>query len=347
MIMMERRVILMGLVGLLLAASLLAFILLFKRPAPATEPGPSTSVEIMLGEPLVKPYGQVSVTVNGVEVYKDEMHTMTLYGVQWLMNVMFYWQTSGTNQYCFYSAFRMRLSYTSGGTTTTVDATIGKSWSWNSTHVWFTVTGSYAASSDWTLKWVALVWQDATNTWRTLTNDTFTDVVIPSGSDFSITLWLYWRDNNILHENFLKTLDGILIHQIPFTATVIDVGGTNRNFGYSGIGSYGSSWTGTAGTLRVTVAVGTNCSTGWWSRTTTTARLGNQVGTITPSISIGSRGVVVAATINRGDICEVALRFTARVPDYSTTYDYIVLRWASSQPLPAGTTVRIYLIPPP
>ncbi|MEM2475097.1 MAG: hypothetical protein QW407_04150, partial [Thermofilaceae archaeon] len=146
----------------------------------------------------VAAYGYITVTAGGATVYNGEMHSFTEDGAALWAFLMT--RAAAPNIGCAVHPTRMRVGHSLG----TSDSTLGKGYGYNSTHMWFSFTGSFAAESDLTLNWVGLVQTLGDCSEVVVTNDTLPSIQVPSGSAYSVVIAIYWRDYGALTVNFAK-----------------------------------------------------------------------------------------------------------------------------------------------
>ncbi|MEM0272613.1 MAG: hypothetical protein QW514_08740 [Thermoprotei archaeon] len=336
---MKRRELALALtVQLLLAAALAGY--LSWRPKPAS---PAAVVE------LKGAAGYVTVIVDGRTVYQGEMHSLTSSGVDTLSTIMARWigLVSGYEKYYYTSLqnpYRMRVGYDSGYS----DSYIGKSYGWNSTHSWFSITGSFTTENTITLKWVSLWYIDYSNSnQHVVSNDTLPDIQVPGGSSFSIVIRFIWRDYGVLTVNFFKQLF-LIVPEAP--GVRLNVTGRDGQLYEIGVATYGceycSFWCPPEPQMqfapRMFLIVSNRSNPPPPSRSDYDMP---EIARYTVSYAATGKGIVFSATIDV-EATEVGLVARFRIYNSLSTGEMLIMRWVPPQPLKPGTTVRIYLVPP-
>ncbi|MEM1870557.1 MAG: hypothetical protein QW517_05530 [Thermofilaceae archaeon] len=316
-----------------LAAALLLQPVLHRAPERAAPDG----VRVYIGS-VIRPALFVAVEVDGVRAFFEPARSFTSGGIDYLRNTLTTWRPSSSSEPASYPKGTRMIVGHSAGTST---SSISRSYAWNDTHIWLIFTGTFTADAAITLRWVALQYIDATNVWRTLTNDTLS-VNVPAGSTYTIQIWLIWQDNGILTANWVRVLSVHIPYQYPVSESVINTAGATGSYGIV-IGPY-SSWLPPYTSMDRTVRMYLACGTGSAAQSRSSYALANKVERYPVSVSQSGLGLCVAATVAR-DCTEVGLELDYYDYAVSNVRTVLVLRWVTN--IPANTPVTFYILPPP
>ena len=317
-----------------IAAALLLQPVLHRAPERAAPDG----VRVYIGS-VIKPAFYVAVMVDGRTVHWGPANSFTSGGIDYLRNTLTTWRTY-TLSYdpaSYPKGTRMIVGHSAGTST----SSISRSFSWNDTHIWLIITGTFTAENALTLMWVALQYIDYNNVWRTVTNDTLT-VSVPADTSYTIQLWLVWQDNGMLTTNWPKVFSAHIPYQYPMTESVVNTLGATGAYGIAPGPTY--SWQPSSSSMDRTVRMYLACGTGTASQSRTSYALASKVERYPVSVSQTGSGVSVAATVAQA-CTEVGLELDYWDYNAGTTRTVLVLRWVAN--IPANTPVTFYILPPP
>ncbi|MEM4667316.1 MAG: hypothetical protein QW498_08465 [Thermofilum sp.] len=338
---MKRRELALTLIVQLLLAAALAGYLSWRQRAAA----PLHDAEVAVVE-TKGVAGYITVIVDGETVYRGEMHSFTEWGAQFLSTIMSrYTYSGGYRQYIpstTQNPWQMRVGHSLGYS----DSSLGKSYGYNSTHMWFSFTGSFTADSGLTLKWVSLIYYDADGELHVISNDTLPNVQVPQGSVYSVVIAIYWRDYGALTENFAKHFWIITPESSSLYVDVVDRSGSVKSLQLVSVGSEEPWSVDYTRHLypRMYLIVSNRSNPPPPSRSDYDMP---EVARYTLSYTLTDKGVVFSATVGtRATEVGLVVRAFSGFGFYREEVEFLVLRWVPPQPLEPGTTVRIYLVPP-
>ncbi|MEM1870593.1 MAG: hypothetical protein QW517_05715 [Thermofilaceae archaeon] len=327
--MRRRELALVLLVQILVAAALAGYLLYWRPKAAVVE--------------LKGAAGYITVIVDNRTVYNGEMHSFTVWGARFLSTIMSRYN-GVVGEYIpskTVNPWQMRVGHSLGYS----DSSLSKGYGYNSTHMWFSFTGSFVAGDPVTLNWVSLIYYDYFGTRYVVSNDTLPNVQVPRGSAYSVVITLYWRDNGALTVNFARHFY-ILTPESPILSVeVVSRSGSSETLSVTSVGG-GEPW-GSSSSYhmypRMYLIVSNRSNPPPPSRSDYDMP---EIARYTVSYALTDKGVVFSATVET-QATEVGLVVRA----FSDTNgrretEFLVLRWVPPQPLQPGTTVRIYLVPP-